>query len=124
LAGFLTISLFYGDAVVNPMPQPPTWRTRVSLFVWVITFDLSSMGGPTSSSQDHLTNYINVRDILIECSACDFIENYFSATYEFKENKTTLKFLIPNGHNRFTVRRGYTLLHKKYVLPCTINRTV
>jgi len=29
--------------------QPPTWRTRVSLFVWVITLDVSSMGGPTSS---------------------------------------------------------------------------
>ena len=29
--------------------QPPTWRTRVSLFVWVITFDLFGMGGPTSS---------------------------------------------------------------------------
>jgi hypothetical protein len=29
--------------------QPPTWRTRVSLFVWIITFDLSSMGDPTSS---------------------------------------------------------------------------
>jgi hypothetical protein len=31
------------------MPQPPTWRTRVSLFVWVITFNLSGMGGPASS---------------------------------------------------------------------------
>jgi hypothetical protein len=27
----------------------PTCRTRVSLFVWVITLDLSGMGGPTSS---------------------------------------------------------------------------
>jgi hypothetical protein len=29
--------------------QPPTWRARVSLFVWIITFDLSGMGDPTSS---------------------------------------------------------------------------
>jgi hypothetical protein len=44
--------------------QSPTWRTRVSLFVWVITLDLSGMGGPTSSicyrqhtrsSWDHVT---------------------------------------------------------------------
>ena len=33
----------------QPHAQPPTWRTRISLFVWVITFDLSGMGGPTSS---------------------------------------------------------------------------
>jgi hypothetical protein len=31
------------------MHQPPTWRTRLSLFVWVITFDLSDMGDPASS---------------------------------------------------------------------------
>jgi len=28
--------------------QPPTWRTRVSLFVWVISFNMSGMGGLTS----------------------------------------------------------------------------
>jgi hypothetical protein len=46
----------------QPHAQPPTWRTRVSLFVWVITLDLSGMGGPTGSksyrqhsSQDHVT---------------------------------------------------------------------
>jgi len=33
----------------QPHGQPPTWRTRVSLFVWGITLDLSGMGGPTSS---------------------------------------------------------------------------
>jgi hypothetical protein len=49
LAGFLILLLFYEDGVVSPMPQSPTWRTRVSLFVWVITFDLSGMGGPASS---------------------------------------------------------------------------
>jgi hypothetical protein len=31
--------------------KPPTWRTSVSLFVWVITLDLSGMGGPTSSKR-------------------------------------------------------------------------
>ena len=29
--------------------QHPTWRTRLSFFVWVITFDLSGMGYATSS---------------------------------------------------------------------------
>jgi len=29
--------------------QPPTWRTRVSLFVWVINFNLCGKGGPISS---------------------------------------------------------------------------
>jgi len=29
--------------------HPPTWRARASLLVWVITFDLSGMGDPTSS---------------------------------------------------------------------------
>ena len=43
------------------MTKPPTWRARVSLFVWVITLDLYGMGGPTGSiryrqhsSQDHV----------------------------------------------------------------------
>jgi hypothetical protein len=31
------------------MPNPATWRTRISLFVWVTTFDLSGMEGTTSS---------------------------------------------------------------------------
>jgi hypothetical protein len=30
-------------------PHPATWRTRVSCFVWATTFELSGMGGPTSS---------------------------------------------------------------------------
>ena len=33
----------------QPQAKPPTWRTRLSHFIWVITFDLSSMGGPTRS---------------------------------------------------------------------------
>jgi len=46
----------------KPHAQPPTWRTRLSLFIRVITLDLSGMGGPTSSiryrqhsSQVHVT---------------------------------------------------------------------
>jgi hypothetical protein len=33
----------------QPLAQSPTWRTRLSLLVWIIPFDLSGMGGPTSS---------------------------------------------------------------------------
>jgi hypothetical protein len=33
----------------KPHAQPPTWRARVSLFVWIVTFDLSGMGDRTSS---------------------------------------------------------------------------
>ena len=60
--GFVTIFFFLQGEVVSLMPNPPTWRARVSLFVWVITLDLSGIGGPTSSigyyqhsSRDHMT---------------------------------------------------------------------
>jgi hypothetical protein len=33
----------------EPHVQPPTWRTRASLFVWLLPLDLSNLGGPTSS---------------------------------------------------------------------------
>jgi hypothetical protein len=33
----------------QPNAQPPTWRTRVSLFVWNPTLALSSLGDPSSS---------------------------------------------------------------------------
>jgi hypothetical protein len=33
----------------QPLAQPPTWRSRVCLLVWIIPFDLSGMGGPTGS---------------------------------------------------------------------------
>jgi hypothetical protein len=48
LLGFLTMisSMVWG---YQPHAQPPTWRTRVPLFVWVITFDLSGKGDPASS---------------------------------------------------------------------------
>ena len=40
---------FFSRVGSYPHAQPPTWRTRVSLFVWVITFDLSGLGDPASS---------------------------------------------------------------------------
>jgi hypothetical protein len=45
---FSTVKAFAGWGR-QPHAQPPTWRARVSLFVWIITFDLSGMGDPTSS---------------------------------------------------------------------------
>jgi hypothetical protein len=33
----------------QPHIQPQTWRTRVSLFVWLLPLDPSGLGGPTSS---------------------------------------------------------------------------
>ena len=32
-----------------PIDPTQTWRTSVSIFVWVLSFDLSAKGGPTSS---------------------------------------------------------------------------
>jgi hypothetical protein len=43
IQGFLTVYVFYRDEVVSLMPQPPTWRTRISLLVCPITFDPSGM---------------------------------------------------------------------------------
>ena len=40
---------FFHCAVAGRTPNPLLRRTGVSLLVWVITFDLSGMGGPTSS---------------------------------------------------------------------------
>jgi hypothetical protein len=37
---------FYG---VRLLISPPTWRTRVSLILWLLPLDLSGMGAPTSS---------------------------------------------------------------------------
>jgi hypothetical protein len=39
---------FYGVRLLVHA-QPPTWRTRVSLFVWLLPLDLSGMGDSTSS---------------------------------------------------------------------------
>jgi hypothetical protein len=47
LLGFVTtIFTVWG---FQPQAQPPTWRTRVRLLVWVSTFDLSGKGDPASS---------------------------------------------------------------------------
>jgi hypothetical protein len=48
LLGFVTMIMFtvWG---CQPHVQPPTWRTRVPLLVWVITFDLSGKGDPASN---------------------------------------------------------------------------
>jgi len=40
---------FFQCAVASRTPNPLLRRTGVSLLVWVITFDLSGNGGPTSS---------------------------------------------------------------------------
>jgi len=40
---------FFQCAVTSHTPNPLLWRTGVSLLVWVITFNLSGKGGPTSS---------------------------------------------------------------------------
>ena len=40
---------FFGWWGADPSTQPPTWRTSASLFVWVLSFDLSGKGDPASS---------------------------------------------------------------------------
>ena len=54
----------------QPHAQPLTWRTRVSLFLWVNTFDLSFTGGPTSS---HPTAIIALR-IIWRCKPHNYIK--------------------------------------------------
>jgi hypothetical protein len=46
---FTTSAFLPGEMSLTPNPQPSIWRTRVSLYVWVIAFDLSGMGSPTSN---------------------------------------------------------------------------
>jgi hypothetical protein len=44
------MSSFYGGKVVSITSPPlPTW-TRISVFVWVITFNLNGKGDPTSTN--------------------------------------------------------------------------
>jgi hypothetical protein len=47
LWGFSTVVSFV-EWGCRPHAQPPTWRTRVSLFVWNFTLDLSGLGDPAS----------------------------------------------------------------------------
>jgi hypothetical protein len=45
--GFLN-NIIFTVRDFEPQAQPPTWRTSVTLFVWLLPHDLSSQGGPTS----------------------------------------------------------------------------
>jgi hypothetical protein len=45
---FLNKIIFYRMGLLAPS-QPPSWRTRVSLLVWTLPFDLTSMGDPDGS---------------------------------------------------------------------------
>jgi hypothetical protein len=45
---FSTVKAFYGVGPSTSRPTP-TWRARVSVSVWIITFDMSGMGDLTSS---------------------------------------------------------------------------
>jgi hypothetical protein len=67
---FSTVLIFMGWDYKSHT-QPLTWRTRISLFVWIITLNMWGMGGTTSSyatasicSQDHwsrkLHHYLKV----------------------------------------------------------------
>jgi hypothetical protein len=47
-SGFETF-VFFTVRGRQPLAQPPTWRTRVSLLVWIMPFDLPGLGDPTSS---------------------------------------------------------------------------
>jgi hypothetical protein len=47
-SGFLN-NLIFTVSCCQPHVQPPTWRTRVSLFVWLLPLDLFGLGGPTNS---------------------------------------------------------------------------
>jgi hypothetical protein len=48
ISGFETF-VFFTVRGRQPLAQPPTWTTRVSLLVWIIPFNLSGLGDPTSS---------------------------------------------------------------------------
>jgi hypothetical protein len=47
-SGFLN-NLIFMVWGCQPHTQPPTWKTRVSLFAWLLPLNLSGLGGPTSS---------------------------------------------------------------------------
>jgi len=49
LGFFFSMFVFSGWWGAGPSTQPPTWKTSVFLFVWMLSFDLSGKGGPTSS---------------------------------------------------------------------------
>jgi hypothetical protein len=42
-------NVFFMGSGIKPHSEPPTWRTRVSLFVCAISLDLFGVRGPSSS---------------------------------------------------------------------------
>jgi hypothetical protein len=55
ISGFETF-VFSKVRGLQPLAQPPTWRTTVSLLSWIIPFDMSGLG-------DHATAGIALRVI-------------------------------------------------------------
>ena len=103
-------SIFLRGWVVSLTPNPPTWRTRVSLFVWVITLDLSGMWGPTSSicyyqhnSRDHMTTQAppqrQSRDSFGGIYIYIYIYIYNSIIYSY--NKRVMKHYSPTGRRNY-----------------------
>jgi hypothetical protein len=75
------------------MPKHPTWRTKVFLFAWVITLDLSGMGGPTSSiryrqhsSWDHVTTHTPHHYIKVGIPAGGTADSYDYIITKLSEN--------------------------------------
>jgi hypothetical protein len=63
------VSVFLRDGAVLPHTQPPTWRTRI------ITLDLSTTGGPTSSThyrQHSFRNHITTQALPLHQSRDTF----------------------------------------------------
>jgi hypothetical protein len=78
----------------QPHAQPVTWRTRVSLFVCIITFDLYSMGDPTSSYD---TAGIPLR-IVLPCRPHHYVKVgilvfFMSETFKDDKNRFNFKFV-------------------------------
>ena len=49
LSGLWSFTPAFTGVGYQPSAQPPTWRTRGSLFVWSLPFDLFGMGVPARS---------------------------------------------------------------------------
>jgi hypothetical protein len=85
----------------QPHAQPPIWRTRVSLLVWAITFDLSGKGDPTSS---YATAGIALRIdrmhyTLIILMILEFSRQIFEkvSSIKFHENPSSGSRVVPCG---------------------------
>ena len=51
----------------QPATQPQTWRARLSLLVWAITFDLSGKRDPTNSKPHYYNKVEKTPSVRIEC---------------------------------------------------------